>query len=497
MKTIYISLITIFFLLFLNSCSEDLVDKIQTGTLKGVVVKKGNNQPLKNVKIFTTPSTETVFTNEDGTFEISNIPVGDYSVRAELNGYITSFQGVNIKNKDQTVSVVFELLDDTSLNSSPSVPQLLSPSDNAVEQPLAVNLSWTSTDADSTDILNYKLTVRNSFNQEVLEINELTATEYFLDSLKFGVTYFWQVSVSDGINPAVNSAVYRFKTSETPNNRFHYVKKSAGNYYIVSSDDQNNSFAFTPLSQNSFRPRMNQNAQLIAFLRNVGGNAHIFTAKTDGSQEFQVTAIPLGGFNNAETDFAWSTNGKEFLYANYTKLYRINKDGSGLELVYTTADGNFIAEVDWSYDGSKIALKTNDANGYNVKIMVIDILGNTINTVLENVPGAAGGLNFSVNANLLLYSYDISGHQEDSYRQLNSHIFIYDLQANAVRDLSAESKKPDGFNDLDPRFSPNDAEVIFTHTSNDGLSGKSIQKITLQDNKRTPLFPDAEMPDWE
>jgi hypothetical protein len=29
-------------------------------------------------------------------------------------------------------------------------------------------------------------------------------------------------------------------------------------------------------------------------------------------------------------DFAWSTNGKELLYSNFNKLYRINKDGSGL-----------------------------------------------------------------------------------------------------------------------------------------------------------------------
>ena len=59
------------------------------------------------------------------------------------------------------------------------------------------------------------------------------------------------------------------------------------------------------------------------------------------------------------------------------------------------------------------------------------------------------------------------------------------------------SEKPDGSNDLDPRFSPNDAEVIFVNTSNDGISARKIVKITLQDNGRTDLFPDAEMPDWE
>ncbi len=497
MKTLYkISLYFIFtFLLF--SCSEDLVDKVQTATLKGIVIKKGTNQPIKNVKIFTTPSTETVFTKEDGSFIIENLPVGDYSVRAELGGYLTSFQGISFKNNNQVVTVVFELSDDDSLNSSPSAPILLSPTDNAVDQPLSVDLTWSATDADSLDVLKYKLVVKNDFDTTIITKSDLTEKHYFLENLKFGVTYYWQVSVSDGINPEINSPVFRFKTSTAPNNRFHYVKKMNGNYYIVSSDEANTNFNFTTLDKNSWRPRFNQNAKLISFLRTVGGSAQIFTANPDGSNPFQVTNIPVSGFNNAELDYSWSLNGKEFLYANFNKLYRINKDGSGLQLVYSTTDGSFISECDWSYDGSKIALKTNDANGYNVKIYVIDIVGNIITIILENVPGAAGGLNFSVDGNLMLYNYDITGHEDANYRLLDSHLFTYNMTTNLKTDISILSEKPKGSNDLDARFSPNDAEIILVNTSNDGISPKKITKITLQDNERTDLFPNAEMPDWE
>ncbi len=497
MKNIFKISALLFFLIMLTSCSEDLVEKVQVGTLKGIVIRKGTNQPIKNVKVFTTPSTETVFSKEDGSFIIENIPLGDYSVRAELTGYLTTFQGINLKNTNQVVSIVFEMSDDDSLNSSPSVPVLLSPVDNAVDQPLSIDLTWDCNDADSLDVLKYTLVVKNDFDSNVIEIKDLEEKHYFLENLKFGVTYYWQVTVTDGINPAVNSPVFRFKTSTTPNNRFHYVKKINGSYYIVSSDEANVTFQFTPFDKNSWRPRLNQNSRLIAFLRTVGGNAQIFTANPDGSNPFQVTAVPIAGFDNAAIDYSWSKNGKEFLYANFAKLYRINKDGSGLQLVYTTPDGSFISECDWSYDGSKIALKTNDANGYNVKIYIIDLLGNTVKTVLENVPGAAGGLNFSVDGNLLLYTYDISGHQEDNYRQLNTHLFIFNLLTDENTDLSAVSEKPDGSNDLDPRFSPNDADVIFVNTSNDGISAKKIVKVTLQDDERTDLFPDAEMPDWE
>lgn len=71
------------------------------------------------------------------------------------------------------------------------------------------------------------------------------------------------------------------------------------------------------------------------------------------------------------------------------------------------------------------------------------------------------------------------------------------MQTDTILDISEQSEKPDGSNDVDPRFSPNDAEVIFTNTSNDGISVKNVLKITLQDNTRTTLFTNAEMPDWE
>ncbi|KFC18268.1 carboxypeptidase-like regulatory domain-containing protein [Chryseobacterium sp. FH1] len=501
MKTII--KITVFFIfsIFLISCNEELVEETQSGILKGKVVRRGSNEPLANVKIFTTPTTNTVFSAQDGTFEIKDMPIGNYSLKAELTGFLTNFLSVNMQSQDQVVTVVFEMDDDESLNTAPSVPTLLSPTDNSENQPLEVELTWNTTDPDSLDVLKYRLIVKNNLNTNVLEVKDLLDKHYTLKDLKFGVSYFWQVAVSDGIHPEVFSAVSKFTTNTTPANRFHFVRKQSGNLYIVSTNEAGTSFGFTALSYNSWRPRKNNNAGIIAFLRTEGGNTHIFTAKPDGSEVFKVTTVPVSGFNNYELDFAWKTNGKELIYANFDKLYRINKDGSGQELIYTTPDGSIISECDWSYDSSKIAIKTNDFNGYNTKIYVIDMLGNTLKTVLAGVSGGSGGLDFSVDGNLLLYSHDVSGYQDGNYRQLDSHIFIYNLTDNSVRDISAESEKTNGTNDLDPRFSPNNAQVIFTNTSNDGISQKTIMMIDLSssesDLERTTLFSNAEMPDYE
>ena len=88
MNTVLKYIVSIILLLSFISCSEDLVDTVKTGTLSGKVVKKGTNEALANVKIYTSPTTKTVFTATDGTFTIEDIPIGDYSVKAELQGYL-------------------------------------------------------------------------------------------------------------------------------------------------------------------------------------------------------------------------------------------------------------------------------------------------------------------------------------------------------------------------------------------------------------------------
>ena len=190
MKTLYNILLICLFSLTLFSCKEEMVDQIQTASIKGKVVKRGTNSPLANVKITTSPSTNTVFTGTDGTFEIIDIPTGDYSVKAEVSGYLNNFQSANLKNPSQIVNIVFEMEDDESLNTAPSIPELISPIDNAENQQLSVQLSWKSTDPDSLDVLKYKLVVKNNLNTNILEVKDLETTTYTLENLNYGESYF-------------------------------------------------------------------------------------------------------------------------------------------------------------------------------------------------------------------------------------------------------------------------------------------------------------------
>jgi Tol biopolymer transport system component len=167
-----------------------------------------------------------------------------------------------------------------------------------------------------------------------------------------------------------------------------------------------------------------------------------------------------------------------------------------LTKIFQTPNGKFISECDWSADGSKIALKVNDINGYNVEIYVINPSGVIVTPVLVGELGAVSGLNFSVSGLKLVYTKDVSGFESSNYRQLDSRIFEYSFLLGNSYQLTTE--KIAGTNDLDVRYSPNEAELIFLNTSNDGISIKNVVKCGIGvANSRTTLFTGSSMPDWE
>ena len=90
------------------ACSEDTVDNYGTGVITGKVVLEGDNSPLENVKVSTSPSSTTVFSDENGDFILNEIVEGDYSVQAQKTGYITGVEGATLK-AGQTINVIFEM----------------------------------------------------------------------------------------------------------------------------------------------------------------------------------------------------------------------------------------------------------------------------------------------------------------------------------------------------------------------------------------------------
>lgn len=497
---------TLCMLILTFACSEEPIDETSFGTLTGKVVAKGDNRPLANVKISSTPVSTTVFTDAQGGFEVSEIPVGEYSVQAELAEFQTAFEAANIL-EGKTINIVFELDSVEANNLAPLSPNLLFPEDGAENIGSSAEFIWSSSKTDD-DGITYTLELRNGITNETIVYEELKDTVLLVEGLSIGKNYFWQITASDGINLPVKSDLSSFTTNLGTLNRFHFVRNIGGNYVIFSGSEPSgdgddalnqNELQLTSLGSNSYRPSKDNTIGKIAFLRSIGGEAHLFTMNEDGTELGQVTqTVPLAGFRQDELEYAWYDNGSKFYFPNFNKLYSINQDGSGIEMVYETG-GAFISEIAVNPTNDFVAIKTNDIDGYNARIIVVDVVTDTEQeVVVTGQSGASGGIDFSADGTKVLFTWDVSEAQNTEYRQFDSRIFEYDLISGITTEI--DTGKEQGTNDLDPKYSPNDGAIIFVNTSNDGNSERRIYRIAVDDNGgngREALFSDAFMPNWE
>lgn len=485
--------------LFIIGCSENYIEEEGAGTLTGTVKVQKTNEALKDVKITTSPSTETVYSDEEGNFEIrESIPVGEYSVRAEKSGYVTEFKAIEIKNFQQVVTLIFEMVTDKDLNQPPQIPQLISPEENAIDLPSDVLLKWEGLDEDE-DELTYKVILsNNSTNQETVFSN-LKVDTLALKDLNFGTTYTWQVVVSDSINDDVYSKSRQFTIRKNPEYRYHFVRKKEGNFIIIGTNLEDE-IAITTDRTSSWRPRKNNTANKLAFLQTIGGETHLVTSDLNGENPRRISQVPVNGFRSDQLDFDWHEDGSKLIFPSFQKLYKVNHDGTGQHKIYETANDRLITKVAWSYDGTKIAALTNDKNGYEAQILILDGNGNYLETIFEGELGAVGGLDWNITGDKLVFTHDVTGYTSENYRQLDSRMMLYNFNDNSLTDLSSDSNKPTGTNDFDPQFSPNNAEIFFTNTSNDQISEKTILKIeidTVGSFNREEVIINGEMPDFK
>ncbi len=503
----YITLICAVCFLLLYSCSEDTIDVVLTGTLTGKVTAKATGAPLKNVKITTKPAFTTVFTDSLGKFTIKNIPVEDYAVQAELEGYTTAFQAVSIYD-NITSTVAIEMSIANTKNLAPSAPELVSPEDGAVEQPLEVTFIWDASDPDG-DELTYTLDLRNGTTDERQSFEVVRDTFYTVSDLQLATRYFWQVTANDGTNDPVSSGISEFTTLTLPDNPFLFVKEKNGNLVIFSGAEEPfvnnqqqpdyNVLQLTLDNVSSFRPRKSNVLKRIAYLRNSGGNAQIYTMKFDGTDVRQVTTNrPVAGFRIDHLDFTWAQNDSKIYYPHFDKLYSVNYDGTGTQMIYQTTDGSFISEVAVpSFDNDLVLLKTNSSNGYNARVFTARLSTGMEETVIfENQPGAVGGIDITANADKVLYTWDKSGSENPVYQIFDSRIFIYTIPTSDLVELDTDVVA--GENELDARFSPSEGGVIFTRVKSNFGAVPNIYSFTFDTSQDDQLlFTNAFMPDWE
>jgi TolB protein len=484
--------------LFLHSCQEDTITPAVFGTLSGQVLAEGTNTPIAGAIVSTTPPTSQAITDSQGNFVLEDVETGTYTVRAEQSGFVSSVETVTVKENKES-AVIITMTEKLENNSSPTSPQNIAPANGATGLDLSFTLRWSSFDADNDALTFDVYTFHAAQGPGLLVAAGISDTFLVLDNLKYGTTCYWQVVANDGEADPVYSEVWSFTTKDFPAHPFVFAKVANGKYDIFAAQNGNPAipqYQLTALPSSNYRPRISPLGNKVAFLNNNYINTQIYVMNRDGSDPILVPApVPVLGSDMFQLDFCWSPDGTKLLYMNKNRLFKINLDGSGFELFAELPVGEEFVEVDWAPVTNKIAARTVGSQPYTGRILLYNSAGSLEQVLVPDLPGNIGGPAFNVDGSAILFTHDLDGLETPDGRQLNSHIILKNIASGTETDLSVN--KPLGYNDLDPRFSPNGAQVIFVETSNAPSSPKNILLMTTTGAGRALMFDQAEMVDWK
>ncbi len=474
------------------SCIEEKEDPILAGAITGIVISKATNVPLEGVEVTTAPATTIAHTDSQGKFRLANVPEGDYTVVMQIDGYDRENTKVKVvRNATTNVDVRLAVL-----RVSGPAPEGPLPANGQGNQPLTVALRW-SVPKTTTDVLQYTVDLYEA-QQTVpfLEAAALADTSLQVNGLKFNTTYYWQVGVLSSTGHVTYGDLWLFKTIPFPDNRIVFSARKNGSYEIFSAGAAGDSIAqLTSTSHFELKPQFSTNRDLIAYSSNANIDYHIYLMTNQGTQPVKVTTLPIAGFHNPGIGFSWSPDNGSFVYSHYDNLYRINRNGADLTLIAKAPANRNFRSCHWTAVNNKIVVETVGPLAYDSEIYIMNANGTDQVMLVGNLPGVIENPSFSIDGREVMFTHDLSGFESEDGRQLDAHIFTINIETGELVDVSGE--KPDGTNDLQPRFSPDGASIVFTNASNDGTGKKSIWVIKRDGLVRQLLIEDAEMPHWQ
>lgn len=492
------------------SCNEDLfVDPVQLTSVRGRVLYNASQQPARNALVTLSPTSRVVGTDSSGFFRFDSVLVGGYTIQAAKAGYVTQVATVSATAESSPLVTIL-LVDDKTQNRPPTAPTLVSPATNTVVQSTTVTLKWSATDPNRDSLTYDVLLFKSGTSTPTFSYTGIRVDSLVVPGLDYNTTYLWQVIVKDGIN-TVNGSIWSFTTGTVPDYGYLFARRINGQFQIFASTATGTMVQLTRNGSN-WRPIASPNRQQIAFISNVTTDLQLYVMNADGSATRQVTTVPIAGLYSTDLSFSWSPDGTQLLYPNNDRLYAVRTDGTGLRVVSQAPSGRIFAGCDWTPQGNRIAARTTGTSVYDNEITTFLADGSNTRSVYVRRDSRVGNPVFSVDGRRLVFSADSSSFMNEQGRQLDARLYLLDLTTNGITSLSSfqavtgsgqnTTNKPAGTNDLDPRFSPNGAQVIFTNTDNTGTGVRYVYTLDLttsgqnNTNNRKLLFTSAEMPYW-
>ncbi|MPR35285.1 carboxypeptidase regulatory-like domain-containing protein [Salmonirosea aquatica] len=485
----------------LASCTEDLfVTPKVYGRITGKIVDNATKKPLSDVLIKLNPSGRSFQTDTSGNFAFDSLVVGKYTISTEKKGLYNEYVTVEV-TEDQNPVVTIYMSEDLKSNRPPTKPTNPIPAvGGAVAGINNVLLSWTASDPDR-DTLTYDVYLFKSGGSPTTPyITNFTNDSLIVNNLEYDKTYYWQVVAKDG-RESVFSEVWTFTTPKFPSLSYVFTRSTGGNYQIYAANDDNTIVKLTSEGSN-WRPIVSPNREQIAFISNRSTSLHIYVINLDGTGLRKITTVPIAGLMALDLSFSWANNGSRIIYPSNNKLYSIATDGTGLTEIARAANGRQYAGCNWNDATKTVVARTTGETVYDNELELIYSSGfkETILTSSRRV----GNPVLSIDGGEVLFSMDINEFRNEAGRQIDARIFELYLNDKSLHDLSASAtggsnglQKPAGSNDLDPRYSPNGQNIIFTNVLNDDASVPSLYVTELNNGReRNKIVTNAEMGYW-
>ena len=451
-----------------------------------------SDNPLRNVEVTTSPSTDVIFTSDSGRAVFDEINTGTYSVTTRLAGYIREVNSVTIEAGRTTEAKVVMTRDQQGTPNAVTDP---TPPNEAVDLSRTVTLSWDIEKGENDTILYDLKLFEATSSAPLIDVVSLTDTFYIAEGLQFNTTYFWQVVSKNLLNERTNGPFWSFSTSPLPLNRIVYSSEVRGLHQIFSTNQAGDSVQITRGEGEKFRPIYSKDRTEIAYTSNQDVDYHIYISDNTGEEPDRVTDIPLASFHYNGGGYAWSPDNGQFAYSHYDRLYRIQRNGSGLTKLLDAPDNRNFRDIDWTSNGNKLVVETVGPRPYDGEIYLMNTNGTDSVRIFDNAPGAIGSPTFSIDGKQIMFTWDVSGFEVDDGRMLDSHIWIYDIASMDTVDISGS--KPAGTNDLYPRFSPDGSKIIFSNQINDRSEPPVLFIMNTDGSSRERLVGDGRDPFWK
>lgn len=474
------------------SC-EDAVNDDRYGSIQGIVQDFITEKPIEGAVVSTNPASSSVITNEDGVFVFEALEAGDYVISAEKHEYSKGTSSFNVK-ADKVTNAILRLKEgDLSANTvkfnSPT------PFENQENVGVPIVFSWAYSGVNDTSAVKFDLEVRTPESVEpVIDVKELTDTFYVANNLSYSKNHTWTVVARKNDEKIGQSDFWNFRTVSSASLPFLF--KGVDDAHIYLSAERGGTFhRLTQTTILNKFPRANPITDEVIFSASYNSQDHIFITYSEDQITRRISPLPVDGNHQMGAGFCWSPNGLEVLFCHYDKLYRINKDGSGIFNLSTAPSGRNYVFVDWSGSANKIVIQTRGVNINDSEIYMLDPDGSNRTLIVANKAGRTEYPSFNIDGKNIVYTHDNSGVNSSDGRMLDSRIYVYNITDKTITDLSKD-KKIDGTNDLQPRFSPDGSKIIFVNTSNTGAEQKDIYVMDLDGENRELYFENAEMPEW-